>query len=425
MKRIIVFIAFALLMFPQTGWATVYNGTCGTGLTWTLDTSTGLLIITGSGRMTEYTAGAQPWYSYRDYITSCRIEAGVQYVAEQAFYNCTKLSTISYPLNLDDTFPDFECTPKTLPIVVTNDATSVKTNAAVLNGQVTGDGGLVVSERRICWGATADALTNCQTLGTGTGAFNWSISGLTENTTYYFQAYATNEKGTASGEIKSFKTPKKEDNEGVDSCGHAWVRLWADGPKWATVNLGATAATDAGNYYMWGGTTPNPGSYTWANVPYKGSNTNTAPYTKYGYAKDGRLVLEPADDAATQAWGCGWRTPTYEEYKMLKDSCNIKYTISSYSPLGSYYTFTSKSTGKSIIMPTAGYGYNSSIFRVGTYARYMTSTSTTSPSSSTKNRDVQIFIWYSKSSTDPTEDYKPNFSLSDRFTGYTVRAVKD
>ncbi|MBR5215147.1 MAG: formylglycine-generating enzyme family protein [Bacteroidales bacterium] len=40
----------------------------------------------------------------------------------------------------------------------------------------------------------------------GTGSFTSSLTNLKSNTTYYVRAYATNEKGTSYGEVKSFVT---------------------------------------------------------------------------------------------------------------------------------------------------------------------------------------------------------------------------
>ena len=401
-------------------WAITYNGTCGDHLKWVLDTETGLLVISGTGAMTNFAAGSQPWYQYRTHITGCRIEAGCTSVAPNAFYNCTKLASVSYPLSLDNTFPEFECSQKEPPVVITKDATNVTSTTATINGKVTSGSDATYG---FCWGTNLAALTNCDNRGVGTGDFHWDITGLTPNTTYYFGAFASNEVGSDNGDFLSFTTPKVE-SEGTDECGHAWVQLWAGGPKWATVNLGASTDKDPGNYYMYGNASAVNSDYCdWSGYsPYKGSNKNTAPYTKYGTAGDGLTTLQSTDDAATQAWGCGWRTPTKNEMDSLVKMCNVTYSCS-FSPISSYYKFTSKENGKSIILPTAGYRYQSSIFRVGTYARYMTSTSI--PNASTKENDCYMLYWYSKSTTNPQEDYTPHTTSTLRSWGISIRAVRD
>ena len=323
---------------------------------------------------------------------------------------------VSYKLE-DEDKNEFECTPAAKPVVLTNDATSVTSDGAVLNGLVSSDGGLTVTERGFCWGTASDNLANCTTAGSGTGAFSYTLTGLTASTTYYFQAYAANGSGTARGEVKSFTTEPPAAPVG-STCDHEWVQLWAGGPKWATVNLGASSPEATGDYYMYGGTTANPSSCSWDYCPYKGSNKNTSPYTKYGVAADGNIILQQGDDAAAQAWGCGWRMPTRDEMLDLLSKCTVTYNQSKRG-----YTFTSKeNTSLSIFMPTAGYKNGSSVFNVGKYARYLTATSTASPS--TKDRDCYILYWYTNSSYQ--EDHKPEANTqSVRYWGMSVRAVCD
>ncbi|MBR6109290.1 MAG: leucine-rich repeat protein [Clostridia bacterium] len=74
----------------------VFSGTCGDNLTWTLDTETGLLSITGTGEMDDYYSRA-PWYDYRSDITSVSIGGGVTSIGDFAFEECTSLTSISIP----------------------------------------------------------------------------------------------------------------------------------------------------------------------------------------------------------------------------------------------------------------------------------------------------------------------------------------
>ena len=64
MKRIFTFIlALASVIFAQ---AATYSGTYGNSITWSLNTTTGLLTISGSGSMEEVYMGgeAYPWDDY-------------------------------------------------------------------------------------------------------------------------------------------------------------------------------------------------------------------------------------------------------------------------------------------------------------------------------------------------------------------------
>ncbi len=94
--------------------------------------------------------------------------------------------------------------------VTTNGATSVTVNSATLNGVVTPNssdthGWFVYGTSSTLSGASQTA---SQDLGSGSTAVNISaaVSGLSANTTYYFQAFAQNSVATTSGSIQSFVT---------------------------------------------------------------------------------------------------------------------------------------------------------------------------------------------------------------------------
>lgn len=72
-----------------------YTGTCGDNLTWSLNDSTGVLNISGTGAMISYTNGGAPWYSYRSIITSVVIQNGATSIGAYAFSQCTSLKSIS------------------------------------------------------------------------------------------------------------------------------------------------------------------------------------------------------------------------------------------------------------------------------------------------------------------------------------------
>ncbi|MCK5839882.1 MAG: hypothetical protein KAG99_08535, partial [Bacteroidales bacterium] len=72
----------------------------------------------------------------------------------------------------------------------------------------TGDGGLEVTERGVCWNTFGNPYLNGPHTndGSGTGMFTSSIAGLSAETLYYVRAYATNEKGTGWGNEVTFTT---------------------------------------------------------------------------------------------------------------------------------------------------------------------------------------------------------------------------
>ena len=98
----------------------------------------------------------------------------------------------------------FTTTSVYAPTVSTVSATSITTNSATLNGNVTSDGGSTVTSRGFVYGTNSSNLSVLS--GSGTGSYNRSITGLAAGTTYYYKACATNSVGTAYGEVKQFTT---------------------------------------------------------------------------------------------------------------------------------------------------------------------------------------------------------------------------
>ena len=106
-KRIFsLILALAMLcaLLPQaalTASAATYSGSCGAAgdnLTWSLDTETGLLTITGSGAMADYTySNPAPWYDYRELITAISLPEGLISIGWYAFCGCKALTSVTIP----------------------------------------------------------------------------------------------------------------------------------------------------------------------------------------------------------------------------------------------------------------------------------------------------------------------------------------
>jgi hypothetical protein len=94
------------------------------------------------------------------------------------------------------------------PQVVTNDATYVFRNSALLNGQVNPNG--LVTNAWFEYGTDTNLgyKTNVLPVGSANNFQNFSaaLSGLSANTTYYFRAVAQNSNGTVYGSILTFRT---------------------------------------------------------------------------------------------------------------------------------------------------------------------------------------------------------------------------
>ncbi len=95
-----------------------------------------------------------------------------------------------------------------LPTVLTTTPSGLTSSGAVLGGNVTSDGNATVTERGVCYSTSQNPTTanNKKIIGSGTGTFSTTVTGLTATTTYYVRAYAINSQGTAYGSQVSFTT---------------------------------------------------------------------------------------------------------------------------------------------------------------------------------------------------------------------------
>lgn len=146
-------------------------------------------------------------------------------------------------------------------------------------------------------------------------------------------------------------------------AGHEYVDLGLS-VKWANCNIGASSPEKAGVYFAWGESEPktdyDAASYSLGHSSGSGSHLylkkyNTVSALGIRERTDNRQVLEPEDDAATVKWGEGWRIPTSEEFKELREYCEWEWD----SRGGvNGYRVTSSGNGNSIFLPVTGYVAN-------------------------------------------------------------------
>ena len=76
--------------------AAAFSGKCGANVNWTLDTSTGVLSVTGTGEMTDYAYDSQkPWGNQSAAVKTITIGDGVQHIGSHAFQECSKLVSLT------------------------------------------------------------------------------------------------------------------------------------------------------------------------------------------------------------------------------------------------------------------------------------------------------------------------------------------
>jgi hypothetical protein len=92
--------------------------------------------------------------------------------------------------------------------VTTSLITNISITSATSGGNVTDDGGSLVTERGVCWSTSPNPtiVNNKVISGAGTGIFTSNITGLISGITYYVRAYVINSSGIAYGNELVFTT---------------------------------------------------------------------------------------------------------------------------------------------------------------------------------------------------------------------------
>ena len=249
--------------------------------------------------------------------------------------------------------------------VTTAEPTGITAASAVVGSTVTIGEGNHLYARGACWGTEEmPTVEGSHTSGEAVaGSQNVTLTELTPSTTYHVRAYMVTDCGLAYGNEQSFTTRHEFVDLGLPS-----------GTLWATCNVGANTPEEYGNYFAWGETQPKE-IYNWSTYQYCNGSYNTL--TKYcnqsDYGNndftDGLTILLPEDDAATANWGADWRMPTGEEWQELIDNTTCTWTTRN-GVNGRLYT---ASNGNSLFLPAAGYRLDGSLYRVGTYGNYWSS----------------------------------------------------
>ena len=76
--------------------ASTCSGNCGENIKWTLNTSTGLLTITGKGSMEDYASSSDtPWFLYAHEIERITVSEGITRIGNYAFGDSSALTAVS------------------------------------------------------------------------------------------------------------------------------------------------------------------------------------------------------------------------------------------------------------------------------------------------------------------------------------------
>lgn len=116
-------------------------------------------------------------------------------------------STWKIDSNYNNSFPILQWFPR-LPYITTATAFNISDTRAYLGGNVTSENGAAVTAKGVCWSLSPNPSLEDFILegGSGSGGYISVLSGLSENTEYFYKSYATNKAGTSYGEEYSFTT---------------------------------------------------------------------------------------------------------------------------------------------------------------------------------------------------------------------------
>ena len=154
------------------------------------------------------------------------------------------------------------------PTVATssNTVTTTFTSASNLGGNVINNGGNSITERGICYSYSTETptISNNKKVSSGTtGTFTVELTGLSNGTTYYYRAYATNSKGTTYGAVKSFTTKK-------------YAMIYNNSVSGSTSNTGSVTALQKNSARVWGNVQCNDDVVTgWGFYLYKKNSDGT------------------------------------------------------------------------------------------------------------------------------------------------------
>jgi len=198
-----------------------------------------------------------------------------------------------------------------LPVITTTKPSSILTTTILSGGNITNDGGAEIIARGVCWSTSQNpTISNFKTMdGSGIGSFNSNLTDLSENTTYYLKAYATNSIGTGYGSQVSFITLPSSSLSVTDIDGNVYHTVTIGTQVWMVENLKTTK-------YRNGVSIPKiTDGLTWVYL-------TTGAYCNYNNDENkstiyGRLYNWSAVSNIQNIAPKGWHVPTSYEWDIL------------------------------------------------------------------------------------------------------------
>ena len=277
--------------------------------------------------------------------------------------------------------------------IVTGEATEITESSVVLSGTFTSGSKYTSARHGICLDGIIDGINQRKWFYVDEkGSFKVEVSGL-EPGLYDWFAFVDIDNNPQNGEVKYFRPLTSQgayvkNNYAVD-LGLSVI--------WSAINVEAYEPKEYGDFFAWGETSKkeqyNESNYTAAEV--KALDINTDPV---------RVRL-----------GGTWRTPTFEEFKELKEKCNNTWTTID-DINGLRFTGVGDYSANSIFLPAAGMYYP---FEIGGYSGWGTKLAY---ASSTVDDNEENPVWGLSFNETPRSFNLMRFK---RYWGMSYRAVMD
>ena len=210
------------------------------------------------------------------------------------------------------------CLKSTPPQVMTNSVVNVVNNSMMAEGSIVSDGGSPVTAYGFCWNTSPNPTLADSHIVISDTAFTGILQNLTDSTTYYVRAYATNSEGTAYGnEIEIFYT-LCGNTITLDIDGNIYNTVKFGSQCWMKENLRTTRYSDGTGIALGSST-----SYTTAYRYYP--NGNSANVSIYGYLYNWKAVMGNSSSSSANPSGVqgicptGWHVPSDAEWTQLTD----------------------------------------------------------------------------------------------------------
>lgn len=201
------------------------------------------------------------------------------------------------------------------PVITTEDVSGISLTSAVVGGSIQTNGGAPVFETGIYFSKNENPQQSGERQITNLiqDDFITTITGLATNTNYFYTAYAVNDHGESTGEMKKFRTLGNEIGTFTDvrdGKTYNWVRI--ANQTWMAENLAflplVNELSDGSRY--------NSKYYVYN---YNSNDVNEAKVTEY-YSQYGVLYNY---EAALKSCPAGWHLPSDEEFKTLESNLGM------------------------------------------------------------------------------------------------------